>query len=286
MDDALAIVEAEDVSSLQAPYEILKAGVTDDIKFDLWLDEQEWVPFKDENYVYEYDLINAFLHFVRPGDVCIDAGANCGYHSLLLSRLVGDSGGVIAFEPDPTHFVRLIKNLELNNVGNVRAFPNALWSSDGSAPFWSVSGGGYSSFAKFENFHPTEVMVPMFALDNVVSLDANIRMMKIDCEGAEEQILHGAERLLSKTVDYVIVEFNFGIMGAFGSTERSIRDYMASLGYDFFVLRRDGSIPVLVPPELKIEMEGTQPHIFNGLFAKRAAHDTDSFSHWGKHVWK
>ena len=76
----------------------------DKVRFDLWC-EEEWKDCRRRwHYFYEPDLLYAFLHFIRPGDVCIDAGANIGYHTIFMSQLVGPTGLVLAFEPDPTHF--------------------------------------------------------------------------------------------------------------------------------------------------------------------------------------
>lgn len=240
----------------------------DRVEFDLWC-EDEWLHWKDHNYFYEQDLLYAFLHFVRLGDICIDAGANVGYHTLFLSYLVGNAGGVLSYEPDPTHFKKLQANVELNKLKNVRTFPHALWSCQTKMDFWSVAGGGYSSFARFVNFSPTKIPdIQAVKLDDIISPDTHIRLMKLDCEGAEEQILLGAKETLTRT-DCVVMEFNFGIMHCFGSTDRAIRDYMVQYGFDMYVLRRDGSEPFYVEPELKIKMEGRKPHMFNALFAKR-----------------
>lgn len=247
----------------------------DRVEFDLWC-EDEWLEFKDRNYFYEQDLLYAFLHFVRPGDVCIDAGANLGYHTLFLSRLVGDAGGVIAYEPDPTHFAKLTANIELNKLNNVQAFQHALWSCQTKMDFWSVKGGGYSSFARFVNFSPDKVPDMLACrLDDIIAPDVSIRLIKLDCEGAEEQILLGAKSVLART-DCVVMEFNFGIMHCFGSTDRAIRDYMAGYGFDMYVLRRDGSEPFYVKPELEIKMEGRKPHMFNALFAKRGIYTVEN----------
>lgn len=243
----------------------------DRVEFDLWC-EDEWMDFKDKNYFYEPELLYAFLHFVRPGDVCIDAGANLGYHSLFLSRLIGRKGTVLALEPDPAHFQRLLANIELNDVHNIVPFPNALWSQAGEFDFWSVEGGGYSSFARFINFSPSKIKVDAVRLDDFIKSDFKIRLIKIDCEGAEEQILHGGQNVLRNT-DCVILEFNFGIMGAFGSTDRSIRNFMAERGFDCFVLRRDGKEPFPLPPDMPIKMEGRKPHMINVLFARKGVYE-------------
>jgi FkbM family methyltransferase len=66
--------------------------------------------------VWEPALSEFILRHVRDGDVCVDAGANCGYFSLLLAQQVGPSGKVIAIEAAPDNVGRLRANLELNGA--------------------------------------------------------------------------------------------------------------------------------------------------------------------------
>ena len=53
---------------------------------------------------------------VKPGDYCVDVGAHIGYFTLLLSRLVGETGYVLAFEPGTNNLPKLKRNLELNHM--------------------------------------------------------------------------------------------------------------------------------------------------------------------------
>lgn len=240
----------------------------DKVSFDLWC-EDEWLEFKDKVYFYEHDVLYAFLTFVRPGDICIDAGANIGYHTIYLANLVGKSGSVLSFEPDPRHFKKLQANIALNNLKNVQAFPHGLLNERGYYQFWSVKNGGYSSLIPISNMNPERIDIETFALDDIINPETHIRLIKIDCEGAEEKILHGAEGLLKRGVDCVVVEFNYELLWILSGSDRSIREYMDGLGYDFFVLRRDGSEPFPVPLEMRIEMQGRKPHMFNGMFVKK-----------------
>lgn len=244
----------------------------DRVEFDLWC-EDEWRSWQYKDYFYEPDLLYSFLHFVRPGDIVIDAGANVGFHSIFLSHLVGENGAVFAYEPDPVHFKKLQANIELNGRTNTFAFQHALWSCKQKMDFWSVKGGGYSSFARFVNFSPEKVPdMQAFALDEIINPSVPVRLIKLDCEGAEEQILLGAKELLART-DCVVMEFNLGIMPCFGSTDRAIRDYMAGYYFDMYVLRRDGSAPFFVEPKLEIKVQGRKPHMFNALFVKRGVYE-------------
>ena len=71
----------------------------------------------------------AFLeHFIQPGMIVADVGANQGIFTLLCARLV-KSGTVIAFEPEPVLFDSLQRNLEWNRIENVQTFRKAAAST-------------------------------------------------------------------------------------------------------------------------------------------------------------
>lgn len=71
------------------------------------------------NRIHEEATTNLFKKIVKEGDVVIDLGANIGYFALLAAKLVGPTGKVFAFEPEPQNFSYLKKNVELNNYTNV-----------------------------------------------------------------------------------------------------------------------------------------------------------------------
>ena len=68
---------------------------------------------------------------VRSGDTVIDIGANVGYYTLLFSELVGETGRVIAFEPDPNNFALLERNVLGNGCRNVTLVPKAVAATTG-----------------------------------------------------------------------------------------------------------------------------------------------------------
>jgi hypothetical protein len=83
---------------------------------------------------------------IKKGDVVLDIGANIGYYTLIFAKLVGEEGKVFAFEPEPTNFSLLEKNVEINGYKNVVLIQKAvsnetgkirLYLSKGSATFIS-----------------------------------------------------------------------------------------------------------------------------------------------------
>ena len=81
----------------------------------------------------ETDLIKKH---VKRGDVVLDLGANIGYFTLILPRLVGEEGKVFAFEPDPENFALLKKNVEINSYQNVVLVQKAVSNRNGKATLY------------------------------------------------------------------------------------------------------------------------------------------------------
>ncbi len=224
--------------------------------------------------VYEPDVTHAISHFVKPGAHVIDAGANFGYFSLLLSKLVGDEGEVLAFEPDPNHYLKLSDNIVLNHSDNVTAMPVALWADQDFKVFCLIKEGGYSSFIPYVSSKVGTVIgsrkLLTHALDDIVpDYWLPVNFMKLDCEGAEEAILLGAQKILQCGVDCVVTEFNYNIMPIFGTSDVSVRQYMHDLDYDFFLLKKNGETPFYVPPGFDLSLLAEHKAIVNVMFSTR-----------------
>jgi len=93
---------------------------------------------------------------IEEGFVVVDAGAYVGVFSMYASRKVGQRGRVIAFEPDPRNYRRLVANIKLNGMKNVVCVPKGLWSDDGSIRCF-VTGNQVSSFIEGQSSVNTPV---------------------------------------------------------------------------------------------------------------------------------
>ena len=69
---------------------------------------------------FEPHFAELFQLLVRPGDRCVDVGANIGLHTVRMAKLAGRDGAVTAIEPDPVLARPLERNLRLNELANVR----------------------------------------------------------------------------------------------------------------------------------------------------------------------
>ncbi len=80
---------------------------------------------------YENVETQLFESHIKEGDVVLDLGANIGYFTLIAAKLVGVNGKVYAFEPDPTNFSFLKRNVEINNYKNVVCEQKAVSNENG-----------------------------------------------------------------------------------------------------------------------------------------------------------
>ncbi len=144
----------------------------------------------------------------------MDVGAHLGYFSLLASRLVGPSGRVVAIEASPATFAKLMENLALNpHAANVRAVCAVAADRGGSRAVYR----GPEHSTGITSIHPRpltgnrfEAEVTAAPLAELLSPDEirNARLIKIDVEGAEFEVVAGLEPMLSslRTDCEVVIE--------------------------------------------------------------------------------
>ncbi len=149
--------------------------------------------------------INFFLKRVKPGDFVLDIGGHFGQYAVFFGSLVGESGRVISFEPDPQARETLTANLDLNSLANrVEVEALALFDSDGEHIFFSKGADSMSSLARSglgENaLSPdvSEYTVTTMRLDDYLAQKTSgyPQWVKLDTEGAEINILKGATAVL------------------------------------------------------------------------------------------
>lgn len=92
------------------------------------------------NGVYE-PIDTAFVgRVVQPGDTVVDVGANIGYYTCYLARLVGPKGHVLAFEPAPDLIDILRDNVAFNGYENVQVLNQAVTETTGPLTLYMETG--------------------------------------------------------------------------------------------------------------------------------------------------
>ncbi len=163
--------------------------------------------------VFCWSLGHAELEFTRrwcrEGDTMIDVGANVGVFSLVASRAVGRDGAVVSIEANPTTVCELEANIARNQCTNVQVVDAAVGEQAGIVSLGMIDarqGSGAVSVAGTVDV----VTVVKTTLDDVLRSSGQARLVKIDVEGFEPEVLTGANATLSGTdaPQVVLVEVN------------------------------------------------------------------------------
>jgi FkbM family methyltransferase len=176
-----------------------------------------WLDGHDEPAVVE-----ALAKYGRQGSVAIDAGANIGLETLLLSSVVGATGMVLSVEPDPLNASKLRTNCNLNEARNVEVIEEAVSNRTGTIAF--AASGDLTSHVPHATIGGSHDLRPCVTLDELVrrfAAPTDVSVIKIDVEGHELEVLEGARDLLTSGRPVIIIEVH---------TPETRRDCIALLG--------------------------------------------------------
>jgi FkbM family methyltransferase len=129
---------------------------------------------------------------IRPDFHFVDVGANIGGYALAVAALAGPSARILAIEPEPEMFGRLVYNVRLNPFGSVKALELAVADKDGEMTlFIDHFNRGESSLKIITTVEGKSVRVPARKLHTILSEErfARVDALKLDVEGAEDLIL-------------------------------------------------------------------------------------------------
>jgi FkbM family methyltransferase len=164
----------------------------------IYLDVSESVPMQRRAIgKFEADKVRALQELLKPGMTFVDVGANKGDFTLLAAKVMGDRGRVLAFEPVPDNLHWLRKSIALNGYRSVEVIEIALSDTAGRAPIHLGTFSGWHSLVHTEGGTGETIEVETRTLDSVLEeRGGRADVIKIDVEGAELQVLRGAERTL------------------------------------------------------------------------------------------
>ena len=168
----------------------------------------------------------------------LDVGAHIGKYAIRAAVMVGDTGAVIAVEPDKRNFELLVKNIALNDLRNCIPLRIAAYSSNGEITLFR--GPSCAEHSINEDFGRGSYKVRARALDDVLTEVgiARVDLIKIDVEGAELEVLKGLEETLREESPRVIME-------VLKRDEANVVRYLNNLAYreklvSFFLPYRGG----------------------------------------------
>jgi len=159
-----------------------------------------------------------FAQNLKEGMICFDIGANIGYYTLLESKIVGDTGRIIAIEPSPINFKQLQKNIENEKAKNVELYQMAGGDENGTLKFLLDPHSNLSRIItkeESEKISGNIIDVPVKKLDffldelSIKSLD----LIRMDVEGFEFNILEGMKNSIKKFRPMIQMEVHTRILG-------------------------------------------------------------------------
>ncbi len=229
---------------------------------------------------YEPAITNIFKEIVNPGDVCLDIGANMGWYSTLFQKLVGERGEVHAFEPVPNIFAHLTRNVKLNSPpDNVRLNNLALGNEAKAVDLHVFSGlpDGHASISTFDNSDYEVFPSQMMTLDSYLSANKieNVKLVKMDIEGAELMVLEGASKLFEQEqLPILEIEMALATTRGFDYLPNDIIEFIRNKAdYNFFAIDENNFL-------LK-QIKGFEPEdIGANVFCFPRTFDLGKISNW------
>jgi len=142
----------------------------------------------------DYSL-DAYTHWYkpRPSDLVFDVGAHAGMTTYFLSKMVGPSGRVIAFEPDTSNYAYLLQNIQYHGLTNVTPVTKAMSGETGTATF-NMDGTMAAGLSEYLIYARTgkQVTVETLSYADSCTLFGRPAFVKMDIEGAEVDLIKAA----------------------------------------------------------------------------------------------
>ena len=174
----------------------------------------------------------AFQLFAQPKMTALDVGANVGFCSILLARLVGAHGNVVSFEPMASNARMIGRNAKANAYAHISVHELALGKVDGHVAFAVSENPNWGKLASLGA--PAKMSGEQSV--RVVRLDSLIRertvpppdLIKIDVEGGETDVLEGAAETLRSARPILLIDLH--------GTNAAVARILEEQGYDARVL--------------------------------------------------
>jgi len=212
-----------------------------------------------EGRTWEPEHVVLMEKYAKPGSTIVDLGAHIGTISIPASRIVGGSGRVISFEPQPKIFRELNQNIMLNGIKNIETYRLAIGEQAGVVRLKTLAPGneGGTSIDR-------ETTENGYSAD-VVNLDSfnltNVSVMKIDVEGWEDAALRGAKETIMRNRPVILIE----IMGGtnYERAPQGVKDridatkaLLTSYGYELSLF--EGGLDYVAVPKKGVRPDQTR----------------------------
>jgi len=193
---------------------------------------------------YEKNTSNLILNHIKYNTIFIDIGAHYGYYSILVGKH-HPGCHIIVYEPVPTNFNILKKNIKLNKLTNVEFYNMAASDKTEIKQFNMTEASDSAGFYE----HPS---TPRLQTIDVQAVDLNTHLgstlktpivVKIDTEGHEISVLNGMDKILEKHSDVTLfIEFNPLCLGKAKVSPQDLLKKIDQLGFDIYIISEDQNL--------------------------------------------
>jgi FkbM family methyltransferase len=206
--------------------------------------------------VYEPLVTEVVKKEIKKGDIVLDIGAHIGYYTLTFAKIVGEEGKVYAFEPEPTNFSLLKKNVEINGYKNVVLLEKAVSNENGKIRLYlsksnTVDHKTYDSHDGRRCIEIESIKLDDFCKNN----DGRIDFIKMDIQGAEARALQGMANILKRNNDMkMVMEFCPSKLKESGTPPEECLKLLTETGFRLYEIieRKKKIIPVNIHEFLKV----------------------------------
>lgn len=191
---------------------------------------------------YEKEIIDLFKRLFKKDFYAFDVGANIGTHTLIMSSLAGENGKIIAIEPHPKIFGKLIENLSINRITNIQALQCALSDLSENSILYSFAEGkpnkGISSLGYLCD-NANKIKIQCKTLDEIMVEKklSKLDFIKIDVEGYEYNVLIGAKNSIQKYRPYILFEYDEANWNTLGQDLNSVKRFFSEIYYSLYVIK-------------------------------------------------
>lgn len=186
---------------------------------------------------YENEIGKLIRISLKPGDCALDIGANIGLQSLRMAQAAGVEGRVYAFEPLDHLREKAAKNLQLNSVSNVTLLPFALSDTEGEGEFAidknSWNQGAFSLNNQSGNERQKISIKIADELEEIRQME-KLKLIKIDVEGFEFNVLKGLKQTLAKHKPRLIFEYDENYWMRNAQRGDACFSFLQDLGYTLY----------------------------------------------------
>lgn len=197
----------------------------DGIKYQVPSTDDWWTIFN----IYLAKLFTPVGHEIQPGYTVVDIGANVGVFSIFAATRAPDVK-VVSYEPHPQNFELLLKNIKLNDLKNIKAFPLAVvGSGEKRKLFIGGSDRTHSLIEPTANSKPKSyIEVNCITLKEIIGLISKCDLLKINCEGAEYEILLGTPQEYLNKVGRMSMDCH----NITGHSGYDLKNYLEKMGFE------------------------------------------------------